>query len=312
MAVLSALCVGILWCAPAAASDDLCPVVGEQHIADQYYVAVDWCDGRGPQILTVGTSPRLSPDRSQIVYRKWGYRDQMRVMAVDGTADRVILDSSDEGRFYSRVGLYPQLWWPDGQSILFNYGYIDSGVGVVGVDGSNPRILGRLMRLDAGAWPSILSPDGTMLMLGDMPDEDPILEVLELATLTRRLISPRSYTGSWSPDSRWVAFKWYQHWEGAALGLEVVRVDGTERVDVAALVRQYTGEVFEPEPVSLVTWSADGSELAVQDRSRGGLVAVRVDGTSLRPVAAHFDKPAATDPTLVPQATWGEAKEQSR
>jgi len=90
----------------------------------------------------------------------------------------------------------------------------------------------------------------------------------------------------------------------------VVRVDGSERIDVAAAVRGSTGAAFEPE--GLVTWSADGTELAVEDHSRGQLVAVRVDGTSLRAADAHFPVPRQSDPTEVPQATWGEVKEGAR
>jgi len=188
---------------PAAAEED-CPRVSV--VADEqrlYSVAVDYCDGRGPQGLTRGDTPRLSPDRSRIVFSGF---NSMWIMNVDGTEQRILLEASPTGGLCSSCDFYPRFWSPDGQLIYFNFGALFMKVGVIGADGSNPRKLGD-GEVASGAWPAPMSPDGTMVMLGGQPDETPYLGAMVIATGTYLHVSDgRAPTGSWSPDSRWVAF----------------------------------------------------------------------------------------------------------
>ncbi len=120
-------------------------------------------DGGGELALTEGldTSPVWSPDGTSVLFirqNEAGTFSVYRVPALGGTPRKI----ADDG--------YAATWSPDGTQIAFLRtmaradGY-DTGVIVVGVDGTGQKELARLENLSATvpSW----SPDGTRITVGD-------------------------------------------------------------------------------------------------------------------------------------------------
>jgi hypothetical protein len=111
-------------------------------------------DGGTPRLLSEGGgNPTFSPDGTKIAY--FDFHDKtgntLRVMNVDGTGDRVVLDSQAVHCFLRPVLLRPA-WFPDGTKIAFSC----NGIQVVGADGSD------LTTLIPGSGP-YWAPDGSRI-----------------------------------------------------------------------------------------------------------------------------------------------------
>ncbi len=274
-----------------------------------YQVMIDRGDGNGPVVLTQGRGAVLSPDGQQVTVIRG---QDLWVARVDGSEEHLALSQQAYNEYIGSPtdnSLLMGEWAPDGATILCSY---CSGLSVcdlmqVGPDGSGLRRLAGI-GLDRSAWPSAFSQDAQRLLLGSNSDNSPTLYVLNLADLSAVTLTQMAETGSWSPDGSMVAFAWSSGLRG--YGLEVVGVDGANRRDVAAAVRAATGRRFEPTGV--VTWSADGREIAVQDHSDGLYYAMQLDGSGLRPVAELFEPYACSPPTGVRSTSWAEAKGSAR
>jgi Tol biopolymer transport system component len=280
---------------------------------DGYAVMVDRGDGAGPQVLTGGDYPSLSPDRRWVAFSR---SDGLYAIGVDGLDLRKVLDNAafDEflGRQSYRMASWP-VWTPDGRSLLFSWwdAYV-SDLALVGVDGSSPQLLTRTSMGPTPAnrsWPSAFSPDGRRLLVY-ASSEGPGLAVLDLEDGSERDLTRRwCESGSWSPDGLWVAFAWQS--DDAEIGLAVVSLDGAATHELAGPARAMMSRPFEPDVLGLVTWSADGRELAVRNRADGLLYAVAVDGSSVRQVAWHF-APFTYPASAVESTSWGAAKASVR
>ena len=224
---------------------------------------------------------------------------------MDGQNEQCVVSREDQrtvlgGAVY---GLYPRAWVDDGTRILFTRGYNGpTWVGIVDIDGSNLRevAVGAIAR---NCWPGPVSPDGTMVMLGYGSAMVQSLSVVDLSTGQTYPISSETYQGSWSPDGTRIAVTAVREVVGRS-SLNIVSVDGAGRTDVASAVRDVTGTEFEPD--GIVTWSADGTEIAVLNAADGQLYAVRLESMTARVVETHFDRYERT--TAVEATTWGVAK----
>jgi Tol biopolymer transport system component len=257
---------------------------------DGYAVMVDYGDGAVPTVLTGGDYPSLSPDRRWVVFSR---DDGLYTIGVDGLELRKVLDNAAFDEFLgwqSYNGASWPVWTPDGRSLLFSWwnAYV-SDLALVGVDGSNPRLLTdtRMGPTPANqSWPSAFSPDGRRLLVY-ASSEGPGLAVRDLEDGSERGLTRRwCESGSWSPDGLWVAFVWQS--DDTEIGLAVVSLDGAATHELADPVRSVMSQPFEPDVLGLVTWSPDGKEVAVRNRADGLLYAVAVDGSGVRQVAWHF------------------------
>jgi Tol biopolymer transport system component len=156
------------------------------------------------------------------------------------------------------------------------------------------------------AWPSPISPDGSLVRLGNAEDGQGALIICSLKSGAEWLLSQRAMVGSWSPDEAHVAFTYYRDDPSDPTGLGIVSVDGSERLDLVEAVR--AGSAAEFAPTGLVTWSAGGTQVAVENSADGKLYAIRLDGADVRQVESHFSRYVYSDGTAVSRTTWRAAK----
>jgi Tol biopolymer transport system component len=176
----------------------------------------------------------------------------LHVVKVDGTGTRRLTRNPNDE-------LWPA-WSPVSERIAFEYGCC---LRTINADGSGER---RLTRASAkapfwspdGAWiafSSTKSPSGLRIMSTDS-GRDRLL-----ARIRVQSGSWRPHPGTWSPDSRVLAFN--------GRGLETVRVDGTNR-------RRLDARGVFP------TWSPDGVTIAYMIDLHKGIWVIRPDGTDRR------------------------------
>lgn len=176
-------------------------------------------------------------------------------------------------RYY--VDLGPQ-WAPDGARIAFTrvgYGSAapDSGVYVIGADGSNLRPLATGLHGGEGREPT-WSPDGRRIAFGGE-----LLQVIDAdGTRLRRLTSPArgtAYSPVWSPDGRKIAFL------RSFSSLWVIDADGT---GVRLLARSVPFTPCDCNPP--YAWSPDSDRLAFAAVTAGvtDLWTIRPDGSGRR------------------------------
>ena len=256
-----------------------------------YEIVVRKIDGTDPRRLTenivMDRYPVWSPDGSRIAFartardRGWGIPDGVPVgivvAAADGSDQRTITD-----QWASSIA-----WSPDGQRLAFLQ--VDGAAYIVGADGSNLMRLGGRGVTESPAW----SPDGSLVAFGrsgedisdivisspDGSDQRAIVGLRGISLWTsdgsdvRFSAIPESTDSgeqrvaadlvaasiAWSPDGSEVRFVGslasMESDDGAPAyaGIFSVGVDGTDMRIIA-----------EIEWPSLVSWSPDGSRVAVR------------------------------------------------
>ncbi len=254
-----------------------------------YEIVVRNIDGTDPRRLTenivMDHYPVWSPDGSRIAFartaRGMGIPDGVPVgivvAAADGSDQRMITD-----QWASSIA-----WSPDGQRLAFSQ--VDGAAYIVGADGSNLTRLGGGMVTESPAW----SPDGSLVAFGrsgehisdivisspDGSDQRAIVGLRGISLWTsdgsdvrfsaipestdsgeQRVIADLVATSiAWSPDGSEVRFVGslasMESDDGAPAyaGIFSVGVDGTGMRIIA-----------EIEWPSLVSWSPDGSRVAVR------------------------------------------------
>lgn len=206
------------------------------------------------------SQPTLSPDGSQLLFKRLGKYGQLSGIAL-ASAD----GSSVALRTTSEADHAPS-WSPDSKRIAFARSVTGSDTLIVmNVDGSNAQQLASMARIDGIAW----SPDGTRIaMSGDAGGDTPGVYVVaadgssaaaRLVAMSASAISP----SAWSPDGNRIAFGY--SW--------IVNADGTGLVQIPRQVAK-----------SPAAWSPDGSELAFIDcpNFACAIYVMKADGTNLR------------------------------
>lgn len=209
--------------------------------------------------------------------------------SVTGTGVYTVPTSGGEGR---RLQPYPQgagepqsiVHSPDGRHLAITRltGTTDGGeftsLHLAAVDGTGERELAPATRSPRNvAW----SPDGTRLVLQEEGPERGQLStsVVDVATETVTRLAVHGYGVGfprWSPDSRRVAWAGMQDPTGVFVA------------DVPSPASGSGAKQIDPAPTQDVSWSPDGSELAVARYGGGGgprvAEVMRVDGTARRVV----------------------------
>jgi Tol biopolymer transport system component len=286
---------------------------GPVTVSDNHYeVLIDRGDGLGQQVLTGGWDPSLSLDQRRMAFVRY---EGIFTIDVDGQGLCKVLDSQAFTQLVGSAGLpaFPA-WTPDGRSLVFTWWNMVFDLAMVDLDGGNARLLttsGMAGFVANRSWPSAFSPDGRRLLVN--PPEAIGLSVRTMSDGSYVNLTGVSEAGSWSPDGLWVAYvresRWMAESGNEETGLVVVSVDGATHRDLAASVRAVMAQAFEP--VGLVTWSADGREVAVLNRADGLVYAVAVDGSGARQEVTHF-VPYAYPASAVEGASWGIVKESTQ
>lgn len=155
-------------------------------------------DGRDPQKLAIGATPRWSPDGKKLLFmrekRNLDERQQHGVFRIDsdGTNETFICE-----------GRWPD-WSPDGSRIVFSRdtSNIRGGVQelariyVANADGSNPE---PLANGDCPAW----SPDGTLIACSysDPAFRAPMIRIIEIESNRQWFIGYGWHRANWVADS---------------------------------------------------------------------------------------------------------------
>jgi Tol biopolymer transport system component len=220
--------------------------------------------------------PAVSPDGSKIAFvnRRFeqspGYVSDIWVMDDQG-GSRVKVLSGDEETWYSSPS-----WSPDGETLIASW-YRSVGqrqvAGIVSIrpDGSGREIIFRLKApVKKSWWPSaavgnpVMSPDGTKVLFVRVEEPgfsgDGRLEVLDLQTGKRTVISNYSFGGSWSPDGTRVVHSVRNTGDDEVCGIFYCETAGKLRIskaDGSGSRSLVAGGGHEMVP----DWSADGSRI---------------------------------------------------
>jgi hypothetical protein len=153
-----------------------------------------WFSVNGFRVRALAYNPTYSPDGTQIAYfdgaadSREGVVHQLRVMNVDGSDTRILLDDQEADRIYNLA------WSPDGERLAFGLG--SSGIYTVGADGS-----GLTLVIPDGTYP-YWSPDGSHISYKPRDEgSGPLPNPLEIAGADGTHVVAFGYGGSgpWNP-----------------------------------------------------------------------------------------------------------------
>lgn len=234
---------------------------------DLYLINTD--GGRGVVRLTdspdTDRAPSLSPDRRTIAYLSGSNDDaQVRVMAADGTGDRLLFAEPPPG--CARMGRPG--WNPtDGDVMVVTCQNGDRrSLVVLGVDGVRVRSLdiGDLVPFD----PSFAHDGGSVLFTGNLGSGGPAGAIYTIdadgqtePTLVTGSPEGSDSNASWSPDGSAILFRTREETPSAAGNFEIALMDadGSNRRIIGA----------DPAPDSGPAWSPDGTRILFSSERAG-------------------------------------------
>lgn len=235
-------------------------------VDDGYEVWLTSADGSNAYKLTnKGGLGEFSPDGSKLLY----------YASDDGSTQRGIwmidIDRLESGRITTEVGWFPR-WSPDGQSITYNVRY---EIGLVDVDGSNPRRLAQdIGSLDYPKW----SPDGKYIAYQlELEGEIVELWVAGADGSNPRLLAPDIFWDNfeWLADSKYIIYD--TDIGDVNEGLWVVGVDG----EYARPRRLSLGGPYDISPNGdLIAYTVYGGK----GRSSNSIWVANADGTNPRKI----------------------------
>ena len=135
-------------------------------------------DGSGlTELGDAASSPAWSPDGTRIAFIREGEETRgLYTMDPNGGNERLLWSFDTDGRWYNNLS-----WSPDGSEILYGSAAVDFAdfygpvpVVVVGVDGSEPRVLGERVStwgVGGAAW----SPDGSRIAFYGVSDHSDVV-----------------------------------------------------------------------------------------------------------------------------------------
>ena len=146
----------------------------ETGYVDRYIVHTVRPDGSGlTELGDAASSPAWSPDGMRIAFIREG--DETRglyTMDPDGGEQRLLWSfETDRGSWYNNLS-----WSPDGSEILYGVSHVRyrTPVVVVGVDGSEPRVLAE-RGSDWGRGGAAWSPDGSRIAFHGISDDSDVV-----------------------------------------------------------------------------------------------------------------------------------------
>lgn len=211
-----------------------------------FALALIWSDGANGAPIRNGELPAVSPDGKRIAFETdRSGKTELRVIAVDGSAERVVVGSVDG----------PIAWTRNGRRLLFTRAQGDeSDLYEIAPDGTHQRHIARLQ----GRSPT-LSPNGKRVVYMAGTWSQTKLTVSNLDGSNPILISDGqtpAWNPYWSPDGSKIAFTGSSPGE-QGLNIFIVNADGTDR-------RQLTHFAKDSGSAQWPVWSPDGKHLAIQ------------------------------------------------
>jgi Tol biopolymer transport system component len=209
--------------------------------------------------------PKWAPDGQSIAFLGAnGQEPQLWIGHLDGTETQVIAGSPPVG-FHGFPGAFD--WSPDGTALVV-VGGLGTSLGIVPLDGGQPRLLASVGSSGDFASPR-WSPDGTRIavMAGSS------VEIYRADGSGSPIDLPSGSSPAWSPDGQVLAYvRRTMPLTGIAADLVVVSPDGA----AARVV------VSDPGGIRGVVWSPDGTQLVYADLAgnlpSGALVSVSAVG----------------------------------
>jgi Tol biopolymer transport system component len=217
-------------------SPDGTQIAYELDAPDSVNIALVNADGSDPRIIPsvgdqIDADPSFTPDGQHVVFEHFDPTtgdDAIWTMALDGSGRRRIA-TGPNGAQDPNVS-------PDGQTLTFvgaaaGAGEDQQALFAADMDGTDVRQL-TPFTLDVAIkhdW----SPDGSRIVLTDNANVDAAANVATIAAdgsqltyLTHNTTRPDSaYAGSWSPDGRWIVYRFEQNGQ---YGLRRMHPDGTD------------------------------------------------------------------------------------
>jgi Tol biopolymer transport system component len=275
------LTVRLVW---AGSELDGLDVEGRPTPDGRYLTFVDWSSGDlAVRDLAAGTSRRItnrgypeyalfssvSPDGRQVAY-VWAlppWQPQLRIIGMDGTAERVLLDNANGEIDY----LQPLEWTPDGRHIAVLVYMADRTSRLTMVD----AVSGELRIVKSLDWrqPMLasLSPDGRYIVY-DLPLGEPeqlarsIFLIAADGSFEIPLVEGRSNDlhPIWAPDGEHVLFSSDR---GGSIDLWAIRVvDGRPRGEPVLVKRDMAHNFFYP-----MGFTRDGAFFYTKDTGGGDI-----------------------------------------
>ena len=206
-----------------------------------------------------------SPDGRYISEIHWNSGNLAVTNLVTGEMERVTQQTNNEGFAYGSV------FSPDGKQLAYRWFNLADEIydlRIIGVDGSNERILIEKRPDIRGILPTDWSPDGRHLLAAvERPDLTVQLALIAVADGSMQVL--KSLGWHWpqeavlSPDGRYVAYSTHQASSAADADppdLRILAVDGSQEVTVAP----------HEGPQEMLGWTPDG----------GAVLFYRREGTS--------------------------------
>jgi len=256
-------------------------------VVDLYQI--DTTTGAVGDKMTKGVSgaqyPIISPDRGSVIYLQSGEKNELRVMAADGSGDRTLLTSGSD---FCDSPLRPA-WNPiDSTEIAVSCRSDDGGyqLNLIGVDGAlHSTLHPGLATFDDPSY----SPDGKTLVFWGSQEENAsggALYVMPVngSSSPQQITSPgraNDVDPIWSTDGKTIIFRRAATDAGGNSTAQIVEVNA----DGTGLRPITDGTAFDQDP----TLSPDGTQIAFKSNriDAAGLAEAQVwvsnlDGTELR------------------------------